>query len=184
MGRPKLLLPLADGRPMVAHAIEALLLGGAEPVLVMTSGEEGIAEAARESGGRPVLVEDGESGEMLSSLQQGLESLKESPAEAVLILPGDMPFVREATVRSILDLWILERPPLMAPSFQQRRGHPVCLARATWEDIQALRPSASLRDYLRHRSSDIRYVVVDDEGVVRDVDHPEDYDQAVEQGSP
>ncbi len=183
MGRPKVLLPLADGRPMLAHAIDALRQGGAAPVLVMTRDQEGVTESVLQAGARPIRVEGPGSGEMLASLQKGLEVLLESPVEAALVHPGDMPFVQAATVRSLLDLWMLERSPVLAPSFRNRRGHPVCLARETWRDILVLQPSASLRDYLRQRSADIRYLVVDDEGVVQDVDRPEDYDQAVAQGS-
>ena len=182
MGRPKLLLPMADGRSMLAHVVGLLKEGGAEPVLVVTDAEEGVGEEAERMGGQAVRVEAPPSGEMLSSLQRGLEALEDAPAVAALILPGDMPFVRPATIRSILDLWLLERPHVLAPSFENRRGHPVCLAREIWADIQALRPPASLRDYLRRRGDEVRYLVVEDAGVVEDIDVPEDYDRAVGRG--
>ena len=31
MGRPKMLLPLADGRPMLAHTVETMARGGLQP---------------------------------------------------------------------------------------------------------------------------------------------------------
>jgi molybdenum cofactor cytidylyltransferase len=93
-----------------------------------------------------------------------------------------MPFVKPTTVRSLSDLWILERPSLLVPSYRNRRGHPVCLARTTWADILALQPPASLRDYLRRHAGSIRHLVVEDMGVVKDIDIPEDYDRAVGPG--
>jgi len=179
MGRPKLLLPLADGRSMLAHVVGLLKTGGAEPVLVVMSAEEGLAAEAERIGARSVQVETSLPGGMIGSLQRGLEELVDTPAEAVLILPGDMPFVQPATIRSIMDLWLLERPPVLVPSFQNQRGHPVCLARETWADIQALQPPASLRDYVRRHGDEIRHLVVEDAGVLEDVDAPEDYDRAV-----
>ena len=182
MGRPKLLLPLADGRSVLAHVVGLLKAGGAEPVLVVMSPEEGVADEAERIGARAVRLEESGPGEMIGSLQRGLEALEDTPTEAALILPGDMPFVQPATIRSILDLWLLERPRVLVPSFQNRRGHPVCLARGAWADIQALRSPISLRDYLRRRGDEIRYLVVEDAGVLEDVDAPEDYDRAVGRG--
>jgi molybdenum cofactor cytidylyltransferase len=182
MGRPKLLLPLADGRSMLAHVVGLLKAGGAEPVLVVMSPEEGVADEADRVGARAVRLGAPLPGEMIGSLQRGLEAAEKTPAEAALILPGDMPFVQPATIRSILDLWLLERPPVLVPSFQNRRGHPVCLARETWADIQALQPPTSLRDYLRRHGDGIRYLVVEDAGVLEDVDAPEDYDRAMGRG--
>jgi molybdenum cofactor cytidylyltransferase len=183
MGRPKLLLPLADGRSMLAHVVGLLKAGGANPVLVVMSAEEGVAAETERMEARSVRVEPSLPGGMIGSLQRGLEALVDTPAEAALILPGDMPFVQPATIRSILDLWLLERPPVLVPSFLNQRGHPVCLARETWADIQALQPPASLRDYVSLRSDEIRYLVVEDAGVLKDVDAPEDYDRALGRGT-
>ena len=52
MGRPKLLLSLADGRSMLAHVVGLWKAGGAEPVLVVMSAEEGVAEEAERTGAR------------------------------------------------------------------------------------------------------------------------------------
>jgi molybdenum cofactor cytidylyltransferase len=182
MGQPKLLLPLADGRSMLAHVVGLLKAGGADPVLVVMSPEEGVAAEAERTGALSVRVEASLPGGMIGSLQRGLEALVDTPAEAALILPGDMPFVQPATIRSILDLWLLEKPPVLVPSFQNQRGHPVCLARETWADIEALQPPTSLRDYLRRHGAEIRYLVVEDAGVLEDVDAPEDYDRAMGRG--
>jgi CTP:molybdopterin cytidylyltransferase MocA len=179
MGRPKLLLPMPDGRPIIAHAIGVLREGGASPILVVIGGEEGMAEAVVLAGGRPTPIDHAAAGDMFASLQHGLKDLIGMTAEAALVLPGDMPFVKPTTVRSLSDLWILERPSLLVPSYRNRRGHPVCLARETWADILALQPPASLRDYLRRQAASIRHLVVEDIGVVKDIDIPEDYDRAV-----
>lgn len=179
MGRAKLLLPLSDGRPMVEHVVARLLQGGAAPVVVVVGAEAGVAEAAESTGARIVRASAESAEDMLTSLQQGLQALVDSPVEAALVQPGDMPFVQPSTVRSILDLWILERSLIVAPSHERKRGHPVCLAREAWEGIMALRPPSSLRDYLRQHAGEVRYLVVDDPGVVEDVDWPEDYHQAV-----
>jgi molybdenum cofactor cytidylyltransferase len=177
MGRPKLTLPMMDGRPMLVHAIESLRQGGVDPIVVVTAASSGVAEAARRS--REVtMVEIADEGPMLRSVQTGVRALEESPAEAALILPGDMPFVRATTVRRLVDVLNTVRPRIVAPSFARHRGHPVGLARGVWGDLLAIAPPLSMRDYLRDHSGEIVYVVVDDPGVVADVDRPEDYQRA------
>ena len=44
-----------------------------------------------------------------------------------------------------------------------------------WNDILALQPPQTLRDFLRSHEQDIHYLVVESEAVLQDLDTPEDY---------
>jgi molybdenum cofactor cytidylyltransferase len=182
MGRPKMLLPLADGRPMLAHTVETMARGGLQPLVVVTGGEAGVAEAAEALGAEWVQASDEGGGDMLASIQSGLRALEGTPAEAAMVVPGDMPFIRPTTIRTLVQVFVTDRPRLMAPSYARRRGHPVGLAREAWPEALALAPPQSLRDYLRERSREIRYVVVDDPGILKDLDRPDDYERTLESG--
>jgi molybdenum cofactor cytidylyltransferase len=180
MGRPKMLLPLADGRPMLAHTVETMERGGVQPIVVVTGGEAGVAEAAEAAGAEWVQASGPGGGDMLSSIQSGLRALEGRQAEGGLVVPGDMPFIRPTTIRTLVQVLMTDRPRLVAPSYARRRGHPVGLAREVWPEVMALAPPQSLRDYLRQRSGEIRYVVVDDPGILKDLDRPDDYDHALD----
>jgi molybdenum cofactor cytidylyltransferase len=116
---------------------------------------------------------------MISSLQVGLASL-EPAVEAALVSPGDLPFLRPATVRQLIDRWRSRPSDLLAPSFHQRRGHPMLLVRRMWPEVLAIPRGQNLRDFLKARAEDIEYLVVDDPGVVRDLDTASDYSEATD----
>jgi molybdenum cofactor cytidylyltransferase len=56
-----------------------------------------------------------------------------------------------------------------------RRGHPWLVARALWNEILALRPPESPRDFLNRHAADINYVEVETSSILADLDTPEDY---------
>src|ERR671918_1733453 len=90
MGQANKLLAPVDGRPMVAHAVDAMLASRADPVIVVTGHQADAVRAAL--GERPVIWAhnpDYASG-LSGSLAVGLAALPED-AEGVVIGLGDMP---------------------------------------------------------------------------------------------
>ena len=65
--------------------------------------------------------------------------------------------------------------PLVIPSYHMRRGHPWLVERSLWDEILALRNPQTPRDFLNARAEQIKYVEVDDEGILADLDTPEQY---------
>ena len=127
-GSPKLLARLGD-RPVLWHVLAALDgLGLARPVVVV--GHE--AEAIRAAVGAEVASwvvnprpEDGLSG----SLRTGLRAV-DAAAESVLILLGDQPAVRSATIEALLGAPIGPATVAVVPSYDRGGGaNPVLLRR-------------------------------------------------------
>ena len=178
MGRPKLLLPLSDGRTVLAHVVHSLREGGASPIVAVVE-TDAVAEEAEKAGALIARPRGMEESDMLGSIQVGLRSLQAYDVAGAFILPGDMPFVRPETIRQLREAFESGPPHLVAPSLERRRGHPVCLPRERWPEVESLAPPSSLRDYLAHHSEAIRYVVVDDPGVLQDMDRPDEYARAI-----
>jgi molybdenum cofactor cytidylyltransferase len=95
--------------------------------------------------------------------------------EAVLIGLGDQPQVQERSVRLVVEEYTQSKASLVVPSFQMRRGHPWLVARPHWGEILKMEPSETPRDFLNRHSADIRYVEINDPGILKDLDTPEDY---------
>ena len=57
-----------------------------------------------------------------------------------------------------------------------KRGHPILIDRALWPDLLVWPETATLRDFIRAHESQIRYVVVETDTVLKDMDTPEDYE--------
>jgi molybdenum cofactor cytidylyltransferase len=177
MGQPKMLLPWGN-LTIIEHVVRTFLNVGLRDVLVVTGGaREQMEEILAPYPVRQVPNPDYARGEMLSSLQCGLSAMP-GEAQAALIGLGDQPQVQESSVRLICEAY-RERPSrLVVPSFRMRRGHPWLVARPLWEEILALLPPESPRDFLNAHAPEIHYVNMDTPTILADLDTPEDYQKS------
>jgi molybdenum cofactor cytidylyltransferase len=172
-GGRKLLAPV-NGEPLLDRTITSLLDGGASEVIVVV-GADGRAELERDVNAmndarvRPVENHDPSRG-MLSSIQEGVAT---ASGDALLVMPGDMPYVRAETVRAVIAKF-RERPAIVSPRFKGKRGHPVALPIALKDEIRATDTHLTLHDVIKRHQGQRVDVDVDDPGIVRDVDKPED----------
>ena len=101
-GGKKLLTPI-DGEPLLDHTIDALLDGGVAEVIVVV-GRDARVELERDVNAmldprvRAVENPDPSRG-MFSSIQEGVA---QAQGDAILVMPGDMPFVSPDTVRAVI----------------------------------------------------------------------------------
>ncbi len=113
----------------------------------------------------------------LSSVQCGLAAL-DTDTKAVLVHPVDLPLVRQADVDRLLDAWRQsgpQPPPVAVVTHGRRRGHPLLLRGDLIRDVLALGDDGSLRDIVRAQGDAILHVPVENPGVLRDLDRPEDW---------
>jgi len=168
-GGKKLLAPV-NGEPLLDHTIRSLLDGGVTEVIVVVSADAR-RELARDVSAmndarvRPIENPDPSRG-MFSSIQIGVA---EATGDALLVLPGDMPFVRPETVRAVIAKY-RERPAIVSPRYNGKRGHPVVMPLSLRDEIAATPPSANLHDVIKRHPGEPVHVDVNDAGVVRDVD--------------
>jgi len=87
----------------------------------------------------------------------------------------DHPAVSEATVERVVASFRQCGAPVVIPTYQGRRGHPVLLGRQLFEELLGLSGDAGADSVVRRYRPATQYVEVEDEGVVIDVDDPEDY---------
>lgn len=143
MGTPKALLRLPDGRLLVDRAVDALVEGGCDPVVVVLGAEaEEVRRTARLSTGfhrdgvvhsrvNTVDNSDWQTG-MGTSLRCGLAALPAS-APAVVILLVDTPGVGAAAVARMATHATPDRVAMGTHS--GRRSHPVVIGRELWPDV-------------------------------------------------
>jgi molybdenum cofactor cytidylyltransferase len=180
MGRPKMLLPWGN-TTVLGHVISTYQSAGIEDILVVTGGaHKQIEEIVNLHKVRSVFNEQYEGGEMLSSLQRGLQALlpNRDEIQAALIGLGDQPQVQTRTVQRICEAYRGHPSQLIVPSFQMRRGHPWLVENSLWHDLLEMKTPQSPRDFLSSHAGEIRYVEVDTPSILADLDTPEDYQNA------
>jgi molybdenum cofactor cytidylyltransferase len=179
MGRAKLLLPWNDTTVAGATAA-ALRTGGAgRIVLVVAPGDEAL-RAWGESAGIEVAVNPEPARGMLSTIVEGIAALGGASAlaarnEILLVCPADLPALAPSSVTAVLDEMEQTRAPLAVPVHGDRRGHPLAIASALVAEIPDLDPDVGLRQLLDRHAERVLKVVVEDPGILLDVDTPEDY---------
>jgi molybdenum cofactor cytidylyltransferase len=170
----KKLLALIAGEPLLDHTIRSLLEGGVSEVIVVV-GTDARRELARDVNAmndprvRPVENPDPSRG-MFSSIQIGVATAN---GDALVVLPGDMPYVRPDTVRAVIAKY-RERPAIVSPRYRGKRGHPVVMPLSLREEIASAAPTANLHEVIKRHQGEPVDLDVNDAGIVRDVDTPAD----------
>ncbi len=173
MGQPKQIMRWGS-RAMVRQVCETLIDADVNEIVVVTGyAREKVEEALIGCAARSVFNPEYEDGDMMRSLQIGLNSLSNS--EAALFVLGDQPQMQVSVVKKVIASWGKEKAKIVAPSFGCRRGHPILFGRDTWADVFNVLHGTSPRDFLRAHADWIHYVEVDTASILRDVDTMDDY---------
>lgn len=149
MGRPKALVRTGAGRPWVELAVEALLGGGCDAVVVV------LGASAEEARGlvpdRPsvrVVVATAWADGLGASLAAGLRTVRaDDDVDAVLVSLVDLPGLPAAAVRRVLGRETDRRSLLRRAVHDGRPGHPVLVGRSHWDALVTALGTASDGDH-------------------------------------
>lgn len=173
MGQFKPLLPLG-GTTVIASAIHTFRNAGINRVVVVTGHEATqLQPLLKDMGMTSVHNPDYASG-MYASVQAGIKSLPVD-IDACFLLPADIALVRPATVKTIALHYALHQTPVVYPAFQGKCGHPPLIASSLFAEILAASGKGGLCALLQRHETDASKVEVFDEGILLDMDTPEDY---------
>lgn len=111
---------------------------------------------------------------MFSSVLAAAASL-EAEDEAFLLLPVDFPLLQPESVATLLRAWQRGVGKILYPTCRGRRGHPPLLATSYREAILAWPGHGGLRALLQQYQEDAMNIETGDEGILLDMDTPEDY---------
>jgi molybdenum cofactor cytidylyltransferase len=178
MGKAKQLLPLGDST--VLEQTIANVRGAEVQEIVMVLGAS--AEAIRQElhpallkGLKLVVNEDYLHG-MSTSLRAGISALDPRSVAALIIL-GDQPFIRAQTMDQVVRAYRRSFAPIFIPEYLGRRGNPVLLDRSVFSEVMALEGDTGCRAIFSNHQDGIAKVEVEDEGILIDIDDPDDYDR-------
>jgi molybdenum cofactor cytidylyltransferase len=166
--RDKLLVPLADGQPVLVHAARAMVAALPGTLAVVRPGQ-----AARErvlhAAGCQVLVSPAAEAGMGAALADAVRARADAGPWVVSL--GDMPCIPAALVAAVAAA--IEGPQDIAAAFHQgRRGHPVAFGCGWGAELMALTGDQGARTLLARAK--LRPVDWPEADILRDVDRPED----------
>ena len=132
------------GRPLLAHALEAMLAAGLERVIVVLGHDAEAIRARVDFGAAEVVIAEDWADGQAASLRRGLAAAGE--ADAVVITLGDQPFITPQVIRAALDQ--LEGYDAVRALYGDLPGHPVVLGRAVLDAAGGLRGDQGARELL------------------------------------
>ncbi len=171
MGQDKRRLPFR-GSTVLETTVLSLRLGGIWPVVVVLEPDSPCRDLA---GLREAIIAINPLPQrgMLSSIREGLLKIPAS-AQAAAVLPGDHPFVPSHVTAQLLQAFLQYRPPLLAPRFGPRRGHPLLVHRSLFEEASRCDDSIGLRQLVSSHEPDLLEIPFDEPHAEDDLDRPED----------
>lgn len=175
MGRNKLLLKVA-GRTILDRVLDAMKASDAdETFVVLGHRPEDLRPIVEAHGAKVILNPDYEEG-MTSSVKAGLRHVT---ADAAFVVLGDQLGLGAELLNTMSTLMEKDQEALIvSPICDGKRGHPVLLRRALFDEILALGEGQSLKDVVvRHET--FHRVIEGDRWCIMDVDTPEDFEKAV-----
>ena len=177
MGRFKPLLPLGGGT-VLSRCIALFLENHIDRVIVVTGkNKDDVSSEAIKAGAATIHNDHFEQG-MFSSVLSGVGALPPN-VSAFFLLPADMPLVRPETITRLAAEVRRVAPALLYPRFLGERGHPPAIGRQLMDDIRGHDGAGGLRTVLQRHEADALDLDVADSGTLLDLDHLEDYEQAL-----
>lgn len=174
-GAAKAALRLPDGRTFLEAVAEAARAGGCARVIAVAAAPHLQAvRAAAAAAGVEVVENPAPERGMASSAAIGLAALDGGAFDAALVWPVDHSRVGAATVAAIAAAAARDR--IVVPRRAGRGGHPTAFGAGLWPEcaVAAAGPDG-LRAVVAADRRRVAELAVDDDGVVRDVDTPDDY---------
>ncbi len=112
----------------------------------------------------------------LSSLKTAVRHLMNLQVDAALVALVDHPAITREVVQALLDEFRRSAAPVLIPTHQGRRGHPVIFSRGLFQELLDAPLEEGARAVVHHHAAETRFVETAEAGILLDIDRPEDYE--------
>jgi molybdenum cofactor cytidylyltransferase len=174
-GSDKLLHPLAGGTPVAAAALANLRSALPHVIAVVRPGATILGNLLSEAGATVIVCTNADDG-MGASLATAVGA--SGNVSGWVIALADMPYILPATIVKIAAS-LAAGAAIVAPAYRGERGHPVGVSARFRRQLEALRGDEGARSVLTENAGLVKLIEVDDPGVCRDIDTPDDLRQAI-----
>lgn len=165
------LLARIEGQSLAAVSARSLAAGAGSALAVVARGARELREVLA-AAGCEILESDACARGLGASLGAGVAATP--VASGWIVALGDMPFVRAETiaaVRKALEAGAAIAAPVLADG---RRGHPVGFSAEFRDELVALDGDEGARALLARHGERVKKILVDDPGILVDIDTVED----------
>jgi molybdenum cofactor cytidylyltransferase len=174
MGSPKALLEIGEETFLRRVVGTMQHVGAADIAVVLGADADRIKSTLGWFTGVLTINQNWQNGQ-ISSIIAGLDALSGLGLDAVLVHPVDRPLVSGGTVLALIKAAASGEGSIVVPLYQGRRGHPALFDSAHFNNLRSAPADIGARHLLRTNPNSLLEVPVDDEGVIINIDTPEQY---------
>ncbi|WP_123053935.1 nucleotidyltransferase family protein [Clostridium sp. JN-1] len=167
MGKYKMSLKLGK-KTILENCIESMYDYCSNIIVVAGCNYNIIAELLKSYSKVTIVLNENYMDGMFSSVKTGLRKVR---GERFFLTPGDCPLVRKETYEKMLKC----KADIVIPVYDGEKGHPILVNSNLLDDVLENTNYESMRDFVS--SHEFAAVLVEDRGVLMDVDTPEDYEK-------
>jgi molybdenum cofactor cytidylyltransferase len=172
MGSPKPLLEI-NGETYLAHLATGMLTAVTRLVIVVGAQAERIKSAVPIDRRIAIVENRNFQRGQLSSLKIALTAVAPS-APAIMVHLVDHPRVRADTFEKIAEFYQITRKPIIIARANGRRGHPILFDRSLFDELHAASNELGARVVVNADPSRVAYLDLADDGILLDLDTPQD----------
>jgi len=191
MGTEKQLLTYR-GRTFIERAVDGFIHAGIKCVAVVLGHKYELMAAHLKNSYPPEVLARSDSELILvenasyklgqfSSIRRGISAICEKKSvdfyAGFMIQLIDRPTVEPETFKKLKEKFSDSSKNIVIPSFEMRRGHPVCISTKYVEKILELADTSSLREIIKNNGEDIAYLNICDAGIIQNIDTPDEYEK-------
>lgn len=107
----------------------------------------------------------------LSSIHAALRSLP-GGTEGLLLCPVDHPLVSGALIGHLIETFVETKAPVVVPTFEGRRGHPVIFSAAVYDELLRAPMETGARAVVWAHKNEVQEVSTTEEGCVLNLNDP------------
>ncbi len=173
MGALNKLLIVIDGKPMVRHAVEAVLAAQLSPVVVVTGHQHGQVEDVLKDLPITILYNKDFSEGLSTSLRCGLAALPED-CDGALVALGDMPRVTAGEIVKLVNAFNpVEGRSIIVPTREGKRGNPALWGRKFFGQMGQIDGDVGARHLIGAHAETVAEIEMEGDGVLTDIDTPQ-----------
>ena len=175
MGSPKALLPF-QGKPFLEHLLEVTHHPRISARrVVLGAHAEAIVKAIDVPQDEIVINEEWEQGQ-LSSLHAGIRSLPPG-TEGLVVCLIDHPLISASLVDELISHFHASKTPIVLPTFEGRRGHPVIFAASLYDELLQAPLDVGARAVVWAHRKEVHEFSTAEEGCVLNLNDPETFER-------
>ena len=179
MGQPKLLLPLGD-RPVIARLVEAFDHPSVLDVLVVVRPDDAVLAEAAEAAGAVSVRAPEPPPDWKASIGWGSDEMRRrwgsDEIDGWMLVPADHPVLDAELVGRVAEAWAVNRPPVLVPTHEGRRGHPTVFGVELAEEVASIPDETGLNWLVARYGDAVEEVELGRPEVLLDLDTPEQYE--------